>query len=341
MTKNILLISSNFNLLEIPWIKYILSNFTIQYSHYGADLLALSKECLPIFVVSDNVASDKLSFKDFSFELYKRQIPFGLIHISDEWFIKTNHAYLYRYSSFVLRNYFSPVFYKSNIFQFPLGISPDLLTSLNLSPKPFDERTNLLHFSGEIKYSRRNMLKVFTKYGYNSFPRFDRYVDYLDHLCNTKYVLCPNGNTTPDTYRLYESLICGCIPITEKTFFVNYLRALFSNKNYPACRLKSYLSWGRASLNILQSNAADAQSYQHNLVKWWTKLNIILPDLCENFINMHRLPVKEPPNDFELFIKQSYYFIANFIWLISMQKMSTLFDRCHIFMLKLLRKYSR
>ena len=156
MTKNILLICSNFDLLEIPWIKHILSNFTLQYSHYGADLLTLSKERLPIFVVSDNVASDKLSFMDFSLELYKRQIPFGLIHISDEWFVKTKHAYLYRYSSFVFRNYFSPVFNKSNIFQFPLGISPDLLTSLNLSPKPFDERTNLCIFLGRLSTQGEN-----------------------------------------------------------------------------------------------------------------------------------------------------------------------------------------
>ena len=153
-------------------------------------------------------------------------------------------------------------------------------------------------------------------------------------------MLCPNGNTTPDTYRLYESLICGCIPITEKTFFVNYLRSLFSNTHYPPCKLKSYLSWEQANLSILQSNAADTQSYQHNLVKWWSKLNTILPDLCENFINMHRQPITDPPNDVKLFINQTYYFIANFICL-SLCKSCQLFDRCQIFLLKLLRKYSK
>lgn len=41
------------------------------------------------------------------------------------------------------------------------------------------------------------------------------YRDYIYSLCNTKVAPCPSGTFTPDTFRLYEALEAGCIPITD------------------------------------------------------------------------------------------------------------------------------
>lgn len=38
---------------------------------------------------------------------------------------------------------------------------------------------------------------------------------YIDNLTKYEYCLCPRGNGI-DTHRLWESLYCGCIPITKK-----------------------------------------------------------------------------------------------------------------------------
>ena len=40
-------------------------------------------------------------------------------------------------------------------------------------------------------------------------------VEYYEVLKDTKFVPTPHGYYHPETYRLYEELECGCIPIIE------------------------------------------------------------------------------------------------------------------------------
>jgi len=37
-------------------------------------------------------------------------------------------------------------------------------------------------------------------------------------LSSTEFLPCPNGFFHPETYRLYEALECGCIPIVENAY---------------------------------------------------------------------------------------------------------------------------
>jgi hypothetical protein len=39
--------------------------------------------------------------------------------------------------------------------------------------------------------------------------------DYVKHLAQAKIVLCPSGIETPDTFRLYEALEAGCLPVVD------------------------------------------------------------------------------------------------------------------------------
>ena len=296
--QTILLVSSDNNYLEMPWIRHILSCFSVvEVSYSNADPFTYS-DSIPIFIVSENSTLDKSCYAIHSEKFYYLSRPFGLFHISDEWFIKTDQAILYRHASFVFRNYFSPVFVDSNVFQIPLGVSPDLLSSRSLVPKPFHSRSKLLHYSGKIKYSRISMSRALKKFGFDVFPRFDSYDDYLTHLCDTKYLLCPNGNTTSDTLRLYEALACGCIPITEKTWFTDYIKTLFANKDYPTCPLRSYSTWNHAFNDILR-DTLDSSTYQANIQDWWDDLASLLPQLCHNFISSNL--ISEP-------FKPSYIF---------------------------------
>lgn len=41
------------------------------------------------------------------------------------------------------------------------------------------------------------------------------YQNYLDIMCQSKYVICPSGSMSVDSFRLYEAIECGSIPITE------------------------------------------------------------------------------------------------------------------------------
>lgn len=42
------------------------------------------------------------------------------------------------------------------------------------------------------------------------------YQEYLDIMCQSKYVLCPSGSMVCDTFRIYEAIEAGAIPITDK-----------------------------------------------------------------------------------------------------------------------------
>lgn len=42
------------------------------------------------------------------------------------------------------------------------------------------------------------------------------YQEYLDIMCQSKYVICPAGSMCVDSFRLYEALECGAVPITDK-----------------------------------------------------------------------------------------------------------------------------
>lgn len=42
------------------------------------------------------------------------------------------------------------------------------------------------------------------------------YQEYLDIMCQSQFVLCPSGSMCTDSFRLYESILCGAIPIVDK-----------------------------------------------------------------------------------------------------------------------------
>jgi len=323
--RKLLLVSSSFSYLEIPWIRHILSRFQTLEVDYKQALLY--PDYFPVLIVSENSLQDKSAYTYTSSVFCRLRRLFGLIHLSDEWFVKTNHLELYQNASFVIRNYFSPVLEKPNVFQIPLGICPNLLSSLSITPKPFADRDNLLHYSGQIKYSRISMMTALRRQGFVEFPRFKSYSEYLTYLCNTKYLLCPNGNTTADTYRLYEALVCGCIPITEKTCFIDYIKTLFSNHRYPRCPLNSYQSWYNACKAIMHTDINIASAQQFEIYQWWIGLSSLLPSICEEFISLYC--IKAPAVRFRSSSKIAHLFncLLNFSWLVLMQRPSTLFIR--------------
>ena len=46
-------------------------------------------------------------------------------------------------------------------------------------------------------------------------------------ISSTHFIPCPNGFHHPETYRLYEALELGCIPIVESTY--EYYKSIFPN----------------------------------------------------------------------------------------------------------------
>jgi len=79
-------------------------------------------------------------------------------------------------------------------------------------------KTNYLHkgFSGNysINVHKDDKLNLSPSTIGRNFPEKSWDDDYFNHMANSKFVLCPNGDFVW-TYRFFEAIMCGAIPIVE------------------------------------------------------------------------------------------------------------------------------
>lgn len=129
---------------------------------------------------------------------------------------------------------------------FPLGYAPhvrDLLKHYGAIKKNLD-----WSFSGQITHYRRRkmqeVLEMMPREGKTRFTATDGFgkgqhlENYTSELADSKIVPCPTGPCTPDSFRLYEALEAGCIPIADDMSPLtssrnNYWRAMFTHPAFP------------------------------------------------------------------------------------------------------------
>ena len=92
-------------------------------------------------------------------------------------------------------------------------------------------------------------------------------------LSSTKFIPCPNGFVHPETYRVYEALECGCIPIVENAY--NYYDRLFPNN--PFVKIDK---WQEAKLLINEWKETQVLKKQSECTVWWNKYK----DKLQNFV---------------------------------------------------------
>jgi hypothetical protein len=88
------------------------------------------------------------------------------------------------------------------------------------------------------------------------------YGDYLSFMARARVVPCPGGPFTPDTFRLFEALEAGCIPVVEQS---DYWKRLFGFEPFPVVD-----NWGEFS-ERLRSLLARWPSNANQLSAWWQK----------------------------------------------------------------------
>ena len=98
-------------------------------------------------------------------------------------------------------------------------------------------------------------------------------------LSSTEFIPCPNGFVHPETYRLYEALECGCIPIVESAY--NYYDRLFPNNPFikveKLADAKSImLGWGDEEIKKKSQECKSWWSIYKDQLKKLVKDKIIL-----------------------------------------------------------------
>tara|TARA_Y100000590_G_scaffold293279_1_gene330308 strand:+ start:520 stop:1395 length:876 start_codon:yes stop_codon:yes gene_type:complete len=90
-------------------------------------------------------------------------------------------------------------------------------------------------------------------------------------LSQTKFIPCPNGFVHPETYRVYEALECGSIPIVENAY--KYYDRLFPNN--PFLKVDRWVE-AKEIINKWTEQKINQKSEECNL--WWLKYKKKLQD---------------------------------------------------------------
>ena len=158
-----------------------------------------------------------------------------------------------------------------NVGWLPIGYPPQAKRIDNNYIKDID-----WFFAGQVNHKSREMMVENVKDVPNGqlhisggFAQGLNHEEYYKLMARSKIVLCPNGNISPDSFRLYEALEAGCIPIVESPYF--WLKMF---KTIPFPIIGNDFNWRNAINLILR----DYHLYKQNVDKWWktTKESILL-----------------------------------------------------------------
>jgi hypothetical protein len=212
-----------------------------------------------------------------------------LFHISDEWYLDRLEAY--RSFAHVLRNYHHTALQQDGITQIPMG--PGRSAGGQLDIRPTGERVYKWCFLGNLASTRGSLVHHLedVKPGYlhitgtrHQSAKWLSPEDYFGILRNTIFVPCPMGNVNLESFRLYEALDCGGIPIVERRPWLDYFTELLGPHPLPSvCHWRDAPSLMRA----LSSNPARLRDKQVEVGEWWQRLEANISRKITDVINVN------------------------------------------------------
>jgi len=243
------------------WIFYLLEKIKYEILE---DLNQIKKS--DEIIIVDSELNSKTSFY---YDLSNKCSKIFLIHLGDEGG-KEKTDLIYECCSHVWRTFCLGYFFNNNKATcIPIGYKG----GLTVNKKKILEKKYLWSFIGTPHASSRydlilqnkkiepNYIKFTSKFNSKDSLKINEYSDVIN---NSKFLLCPNGYFHPETYRLYEALECGSIPIVENLY--NYYDRFFPNN--PLLKIKF---WKEAKEIILSMNDDKKKLIEQSNIcnNWW------------------------------------------------------------------------
>jgi NADH:ubiquinone oxidoreductase subunit len=199
----------------------------------------------------------------------------GLIHVGDEYF--AGGYDVYKKFDFVLRTHHTAIFDGvPEVLTIPLGWAEGMPQRSDL--KPVETRKYIWSFLGNQKASSRpEMLRALRQIepqyvhtytaGVAGAKRVSR-PEYHALLDDTVFAPCPMGNAMLETWRFYEALEAGCIPIIEARPWMHYHKRLLGPHPIP-----TIYRWSQATSLVIALSADPAQLkvLQQRIASWWVQ----------------------------------------------------------------------
>ena len=195
---------------------------------------------------------------------------FFLFHINDEHLDKRS-APIYSYCDYVWRTCCSPKYFTNNKVKcIPPGYKNGFKQKFDLNKK---RDYKWCFFGTQHKSSRHDMNFQLEKIKPNFVNRIDKFADKKKSAnveemekvyFNTNFAPCPAGFFHPESYRIYEALQCGTIPIVESVY--NY----FDNI-YPKNPFIKINKWKEAKEIIDNWNDDQILNKRKECINWWNQ----------------------------------------------------------------------
>lgn len=230
-----------------------------------------------IIIIPSNISkNEQTKLNNYFLKLRNKKYKFGVIHLSDEYY--TAPTQYYKDAKFVFRTFWHDKFQtQKNVTCFAIGYKKGFWADGKIDPPLASERPYTWSFAGQLvdKPTRQfmvNQMKNVPNYHiHETFtwndPNALGVKDYRDLLLNTIFIPCATGWVNLDTYRLYESLECGCIPIVENQPF-DYFYQFFGETPFITIS-----SWENAPsiINGLLANPRELEELRLRCKAWWTQ----------------------------------------------------------------------
>ena len=276
------------DLYEHAWLSELLGNpacLQMDTVSYESDALID-----PIFVLlkPDNHRYNQL------FSKYEAQgKKFYVLHLGDEHATDSIDFYNFSSCAGVVRNYVR-LNLPPKVLVIPLGyhytLGQGVENPYERTPQlPF--RTLIWSFFGTRWNSRAELLSPLTVLREHNVKLFTSWNDaqqlgskeYLSNTLDSIFVPCIGGQN-PETYRFYEALECGCIPIIVKdddsSNYINYITTHID--------ILPLASWAQACALIqgLLNDKASLESYRHRILTSYRSMKLMYKDLVRKILNI-------------------------------------------------------
>jgi len=209
-----------------------------------------------------------------------------LVHLCDETYDGGYEVY----NNFrgVFRFYWSGIFNPRRVLQLPLGYQAGFAIG-NQGHASAASRPYLWSFlGGATRSTRPEMVKALVPVT----PHFVHITDrgqverlgkpaYEQILRDSIFVPCPMGNVNLESFRIYEALESGAIPILEKRIGFDYFHHLLGDHPLP-----TFHSWSQATRFIagLREDYAALDRLQSHCVDWWVGYKNEIAARIERFL---------------------------------------------------------
>ena len=284
--------------LERDWIEEIIGK-PLEFIPFGKEESPLFQN-INFILIQKWSAVEELVLQKLN-TLAEQKKPAVLIHLSDETVNDPVSIYDHPAVKLIIRNYVrNDISTNEKVITIPLGYVRN--RSLKGKFKKLSERTLAWSFAGSVdKPNRIEMLQTLATVEPNSMkllptwkhPLPEEADEYMKTLEDTRFVPCPKGQNY-ETYRLYEALEAGCIPICIGD--VNNEHACY-NKLIGDNAILISKDWSsvKSMIQQISNNPEALNQIQENLTKYWMthKVNITAHILAA----LERISKPEPEQD--------------------------------------------